>query len=110
MNLAELLQYIDTNSDYELLEGTPEQTLAKAREGDHHDALAGRIIKAIAEHCNIADTGTEFERADAVNALGPLRLEYMKDDAPVDGFRMLERVIHLIDGAFNDEALRLKER
>ncbi|MGA7801984.1 MAG: hypothetical protein WCC36_14350 [Gammaproteobacteria bacterium] len=110
MNLSELLQYIDTNSDYGLLEGDAEQTLTKAREDTHRDALAGRIIKAIAEHCNIADTSTGFERADAVNALGPLRLEYMKDDAPVDGFRMLERIIHLIDGAFNDEALRLKDR
>lgn len=110
MNLAELLQYIDANSDYRFVQDNAEDTLTQARAGTHENPLAGQIIKAIAEHCEIDDTSTLFERADAVNALGPLRLQYMKDDAPVAGFRMLEGIIRLIDGAFNDEALRLKQQ
>ncbi|HKK14223.1 MAG TPA: hypothetical protein VKA14_06130 [Gammaproteobacteria bacterium] len=108
MNLAELLSYIDRHSDYDILAGDADQTLAKSREGAHPDALAGDIVRALAEGCGIDSAATEFERADAVNSLGPLRLQYMKDDAPVEGFRMVEKVIHLIDGAFNEEALRMK--
>jgi len=49
-----------------------------------------------------------IERAQAIKTLGPIRLFYMKDDAPVEGFRMVEDVVHKIDGAFNEEAMRLK--
>ena len=48
-------------------------------------------------------------RVQAVKTLGPIRLFYMKDDAPVEGFRLVEDIVHKIDGAFNDEAMRLKQ-
>ena len=47
-------------------------------------------------------------RSQAIAALAPIRLEFMKDDAPADGFRLVEKIVHAIDGAFNDEALKLK--
>ncbi len=108
MTLAGLLQYLDANTSFTVLDGPPEETLIKALDGRHSDSLAGQIIKHIAEGNRCVDEHSPVHRAESVTALGPLRLQYMKDDAPVDGFRMMERIIHAIDGAFNDEALRKK--
>ncbi len=110
MTLAELLQYLDQNTAFDVLDGPPDETLSKALDGRHRDPLAGRIVKGIAEGNHCIDENSPVIRADSITALGPLRLQYMKDDAPVEGFRMMERTIHAIDGAFNDEALRERSR
>lgn len=109
MTLKELIQYLDSNSGYSLLDGDPSQTLLRASEGKHREPLIGEIINAIARHCGDAKEDCVVERAQAVSAIGPIRLQYMRDDAPVEGFRMVERIIQAIDGAFNDEALRNKQ-
>lgn len=103
MTLCELLRYLDENSRYAVLDGDCAQTLEKARANAHKDALMGEIIERLAGAAH--DANTLIDRAAAALSLGPLRLRYMKDDAPVDGFRMVERIIHTIDGAFNEEAL-----
>lgn len=105
MTLAELLACLDARTPDGLLDGTPEETLAKARAGSHRHPVAGAIVAALA---GAGDARAPLERAQAVAALGPLRLVYMKDDAPVEGFRMVERIVHAIDSAYNDEALRRK--
>lgn len=43
-----------------------------------------------------------------MKSLSPLRLKYMADNAPVEGFRMVEKIITTIDAAYNEEALRLR--
>jgi hypothetical protein len=106
MTLSELLQYLNDNSGYVLLDGDAEETLAKARAGSHPNSLAGEIIGAIAHHCGCDSAQCAVERAQVVSAVGPVRLKYMADDAPVEGFRMVERVVQAVDGAFNEEALR----
>ncbi|MFZ5558295.1 MAG: hypothetical protein ACOZDY_16505 [Pseudomonadota bacterium] len=108
MTFAELLDYLDAHTPYRLLDGTPEETLAKARSGAHRDPVAGAILTALFDRSGATGASAPVERAQAVAALGPIRLEYMRDDAPVEGFRMVEKIVHAIDGAFNDEALRLK--
>lgn len=110
MTLAELLNYLDQNTAFDILNGPPGETLTKALAGRHSDPLSGRIIRDIAAGNHCADERSSVERADSITALGPLRLQYMKDDAPVESFRMVEQIIHAIDGAFNDEALRTKSR
>ncbi len=110
MTLAELLQYLDRNTAFDILDGPPGDTLTKALADRHGNALAGAIIRGIAEGNHCSGEESTVDRAASITALGPLRLQYMKDDAPVDGFRMLEQIIHAIDGAFNDEALRAKSR
>ncbi|TXF13311.1 hypothetical protein [Pelomicrobium methylotrophicum] len=108
MTFAELLIYLDTHTPYSLLDGTPEETVAKARTGAHRDPVAGSIIARLFEGSGVQTTEDPLARAQAVAALGPLRLAYMKDDAPVEGFRMVEKIVHAIDRAFDEEALRLK--
>ena len=110
MTLAELMQYLNANTRYGVLDGEPGQTLEKARSGKHRDALIGAIIAAIARECACADASATVERARVINALGSIRLKYMADDAPVEGFRTVEALIQAIDSAFNDEALRHKQR
>ncbi len=110
MTLKELIHYLDNNSGYSLLDGDPAQTLLRASQGKHRNPLIGEILNAIAQHCGGAKEDCVVERAQAVSAIGPIRLQYMKDDAPVEGFRMVERIIQAIDGAFNDEALRNRQR
>jgi hypothetical protein len=109
MTLNELLQYLDENSKYAVLDGDATETLAKARTGAHREALMGTIIQRLFDAAGGTDISSPITRAEATTALGPLRLQYMKDDAPVEGFRMVERIIHTIDGAFNEEALRERE-
>jgi hypothetical protein len=108
MTFAELLAYLDTHTPRGLLDGTPEETVAKARAGSHRDPLAGAIVAHLFEGSFLQAADDPIARERAVAALGPLRLAYMKDDAPAEGLRVVERVVHAIDRAFDEEALRLK--
>lgn len=110
MTLAELIQYLDAHTKFRYLDGDAQQTLTKARTDQHSNGVVGAIIKAIAEKCACMDARCNLERVDVVNALGPMRLKYMADDAPVDGFRTIEGTIIAIDAAFNDEALRERNK
>ncbi len=105
MTLAELLDYLDANTAFTVLDGDAGETLSKARDGSHKEPIMGEIITTIATASGAEGAAAELTRAETVNALGPLRLKYMADDAPVEGFRMIEGIIHGIDGAFNAEAL-----
>lgn len=108
MTLAELITYLDQHTPFGILDGDPDSTLKKARDGAHKHAVAGEIIQSIADANGCPDTTCTLERADVITSLGPMRLRYMADDAPVEGFRTVEGVIRTIDAAFNDEALHLK--
>ena len=106
MTFRELLTYVGTHSKYDFLNGDVTDTLARTRAGTHPNPLAGRILGALDEKLGRDGLDAPVERASAINALGPLRLAFMRDDAPVEGFRLVEEVVYLIDGAFNDEAQR----
>lgn len=108
MTFTELLQQIERRLPGQILDGDAAETLAKARSGRHKHALTGKIIACLFEDCSAPDGAAPIMRSQAVAALAPLRLEFMKDDAPVEGFRLIEKVVHAIDGAFNDEALKQK--
>ncbi|MEW5709868.1 MAG: hypothetical protein AB1830_13340 [Pseudomonadota bacterium] len=108
MTFAELLAYLDAHTPQGLLDGTPEETVAKARAASHRDPVAGAIVASLFQGSGLQAVGDPIARERAVAALGPLRLAYMKDDAPVEGLRRVERVVHAIDRAFDEEALRLK--
>ena len=106
MTLVELFSFLNKNTPHCFYEN--ETDLQNAIIGQHANSLMGEMIKMIAEKCSCQDIHCVIKREDVVNALGPLRLEYMKDDAPVDGFRLLEGTITAIDLAFNEEALKNK--
>lgn len=108
MTLAELLAFLEENTDYGVMDGDVSDTLSKAQNGSHKTPVMGEIIAAICEGTGCNDGDCSIERAQTVNSLGQLRLKYMKDDAPVEGFRMVEGTIHNIDLAFDEEALRQK--
>ncbi|SIT72067.1 hypothetical protein SAMN05216526_1565 [Ectothiorhodosinus mongolicus] len=108
MTLAELLTFLDTHTDYGFLHGDVAATLSAAADGSHPNAIPGAIVKALDERLAQGNIEAVIERAGTITALGPLRLTYMADDAPVEGFRMVERTITMIDEAFNQEALRAK--
>ncbi len=105
MTLCELLTYLDRESGYPVLDGDCEETIRKAAAGSHKDVLAGRIVAAIAGSVDTATATAPILRAQATTALGPLRLKAMRDDVTGDELRRMERTVHAIDGAFNDEAL-----
>ena len=107
MTFRELIAYLGAHSKHEMLDGEVATTLEKARSGAHRNPLAGQIVAALYEKTGLIDLEAPLERANAINALGPIRLAYMRDDAPVEGFRLVEEVVYLIDGAFNEEAQRL---
>ncbi|AOU96896.1 hypothetical protein BI364_01735 [Acidihalobacter yilgarnensis] len=109
MILSELLTYLDHHSGYPILDGSPAETLIKARTNSHANAYAGEIIACLADKLGVDSVDAALdERVRVINSLGRLRLKYMADDAPVDGFRMVEKVIAAIDSAFNEEALAKK--
>jgi hypothetical protein len=108
MTFAELLQQLEKSLPAQILDGDIAETLGKARAGKHRHALAGKIIAALFDKAGLPGTDAPMTRSQAIAALAPIRLEFMKDDAPADGFRLVEKIVHAIDGAFNDEALRLK--
>jgi hypothetical protein len=108
MTLEQLLTYLDDEMDQRFLDGNAAETLAKAREGSHRDPFVAEVLTALMNGAGADSPGAELERAVAVKALGPLRLKYMKDDAPVEGFRLVEKTIVTIDAAYNEEALASK--
>ncbi|HET9113532.1 MAG TPA: hypothetical protein VFN66_06650, partial [Burkholderiales bacterium] len=71
--------------------------------------VIGNIIAQMYKNSGIKQPDETITRAQAINTLGPIRLFYMKDDAPVEGFRLVEDIVYKIDGAFNDEAMRAKQ-
>jgi hypothetical protein len=109
MTLNELLQYLHENTDFALLDGTPEESIRKAVDGSHAQPIAAEIIRAFHEKAGDAGGAVSLERIDAVKCLGPLRLKYMGDDAPMEGFRVVEKIITTIDAAYNEEALRRRD-
>ncbi len=108
MNFTELLDYLMRNSKYDITDGDAGQTLDAALTGRHKNPVAGDIIAQLYRNSRLDSPQQPLERAQAVTALGPIRLQYMKDDAPVEGFRMVEDIVYKIDGAYNDEILRNK--
>ena len=104
MTLRELLIYVDTHSGYKILDGAPDETVSKSLSGGHAEPFSGQIVAALARAAG-GGTDAVIDRATATTALGPIRLQAMRDDAPVAHLRTVERVVHAIDGAFNDEAL-----
>lgn len=110
MTFAELLIYLDSHTSFGVLDGDAESTLRRALDGTHRNELVGQVVASMFEKSGMESVSSEIERARAVAALGPIRLRFMKDDAPVEGFRMVEAIVHHIDGAYNEEALRLKSQ
>ncbi len=108
MTFHELLHSIMQHSRYPIANGDVINTLQSALDEQHPNQTAGGIIASLYRNSGLASPEDSLERVQAVKALGPIRLFYMKDDAPVEGFRMVEDIVHAIDGAYNDEALRQK--
>lgn len=110
MTLAELITYLDRHMDAHFIDGDITGTLEKVRAGTHGYPIEAEIIAAVMQGAQVEKPDDLLERAVAVKALSPVRLKYMQDDAPVEGFRRVEKTIVTLDAAFNDEALRLREK
>ncbi len=106
MTLAELLNHIAENTDLPVLDGDAAETLEKAKADAHREPVVAEIIRTLTEKNDCSTVECTLERAQVVTPLGPIRLKYMADDAPVEGFRMVENFIRAVDDAYNDEALR----
>lgn len=89
MTFAELLVYLDAHTPQGLLDGTPDETVAKARAGSHRDPVAGAIVASLFEGSGMGALDDSITRERAVAVVGPLRLAYMKDDAPAEGLRVV---------------------
>lgn len=109
MTFIELLGYVGAHCKYDIMDGDIVTTLTLALDGKHKNPVVGNIIAQMYKNSAVSSPDAEIGRAQAINTLGPIRLFYMKDDAPVEGFRLVEDIVHKIDGAFNDEAMRLKD-
>ena len=110
MTFIELLTYLGSHCKYDIMDGDAAETLAKAQNESHKNSLAGHIIRELYAKTGVASADAALERVTAINSMGPMRLFYMKDDAPVEGFRLVEDIVREIDGAYNEEALNLKEQ
>lgn len=105
MILCELLSYLDRESGYPVLDGDCNETIEKALAGSHKDPMAGQIVAAITRSAAGATADAAITRAQATTSLGPLRLKAMREDVSGHDLKRMERTVHAIDGAFNDEAL-----
>lgn len=110
MTLAELITYLDEKTPYSYLAGSAEESYELAKKQSHPDPLIGEIIVAIAEGGECQSVQSVVVREKVVTSLGQIRLRFMADDAPVEGFRLVEGSIITIDAAFNDEALAQKQQ
>lgn len=104
MTFQELFTYLNQNTPYDYI--TDSSPLADAIEGKHENPLIAEIISSVAKSCGCSSIEQTIIRQDVISALGPLRLEYMKDDAPVEGFQLIQGAVPAIDLAFNNEAIK----
>ena len=102
MILSELLSYVGDQTGQSFIHSRGELI------AETDNPLCSEIGQAIMQGCGCQDTSCSVLREQVVTALGPIRLRFMADDAPVEGFRLVENVVLAIDKAFNDEALRQK--
>lgn len=109
MHFNALLTFLEQKSPGTFIHQDLETTLKHAKE-EKPENYGQEIVQALVEHCQIDSADMPLERANAVNALGKIRLKYMKDDAPVEGFRFVEKTIQWIDDAFNEEAWQERQR
>lgn len=108
MHFNALLTFLEQKSPGTFIQQDLETTLHLAKGTPEN--YGQEIVQALVEHCAIDKGEMPLERANAVNALGKIRLKYMKDDAPVEGFRLVEKTIQWIDDAFNEEAWQERQR
>lgn len=107
MKLSELIDFIDhmTGFGYKV-DGGDAVELALA--GEHGGEIVQDILSMIAKSCGCLNGDCDVVREKVVNAMGPIRLKFMADDAPVDGLRIVEKTVLAIDEAFDVEALKKK--
>lgn len=106
MTLRDLLVRLHGNCEYPVLHGSPEQTWRELVKGTYPDPVMGEALRALVEWCELDDLASRVDRADAVNALGPLRLRHMADNGGSgDALRVVQALVAAVDGAFDDEAL-----
>lgn len=104
MNFGTLITYLDHQSEVAFLEGDTIETLAKLKAKQHNNPFVQEILSNILDNCQIESVESILTRTDVAQALAKTRLKYMADDAPVEGFRLVEKTILWIDDAFNEEA------
>lgn len=105
MTLGDLLVRLQRLSGYDILVGSPRETLAAVEGGTHVNPTVGEILQTIMRWCLAEDEKATVERASVVSALGPLRLRLMLDECPGEGFKLLNDLIEAIDAAFDEERL-----
>lgn len=110
MTLSELLTHIHDQTGLHLFDKDPGSAITASQAPIADDNYAAQIIRVLTDKLGIhsADEPLPEDRSDVINALGSLRLKYFADDAPPEGLRFIERFIFGIDGAYDDEALRLQ--
>lgn len=108
MTLKELLIFLNDKTPYPYWDAGNE-IFAQVKAQTCSNSLVCAVIAAIMQHCQCQDGDCVVVRENVVKALSAMRLKYMADDAPVDGFRLVEGTVIAIDAAFNDEALRNKQ-
>jgi len=105
MTFEDLLRRLDGRCARAVLCGTAAQTWDRVTAGEHPDALMGQVLATLGQWCARGRLQEPVERSAAVNALGPLRLQYMADDGAPEGLRLVDQVVQAIDAAFDDEVL-----
>lgn len=105
MTLCELLTYLHRDSGYPVWDGSCEETIEKALAQTHNNPPIAQALAAIAGSLQNPSGNSPISRAEATNALGPLRLRAMGDQAPPEDLRRINGLVHAIDSAFNEEAL-----
>ncbi|HKJ09465.1 MAG TPA: hypothetical protein VKA76_10295 [Gammaproteobacteria bacterium] len=109
MTLRDLLVRLHGKCEYPVLHGSPEQTWRELVKGSYPDPAMGEALAAVVEWCQLDDLASPVHRADAINALGPLRLRHMGDrGGSGDGLRVVQALVAAVDAAFDDEALDMQ--
>lgn len=109
MTLRDLLVRLHGNCQYPVLHGSPEQTWRELIKGSYPDPVMGQALRTLVEWCQLDDLASQVKRADAVNALGPLRLRHMGEKTGSgDGLRVVQALVAAVDASFDDEILDMQ--
>lgn len=107
MTFQELMEFLDQQSGFHFIQGKDlTATLEEAKNTGLPNPLLGKAILAIHQHAQCQSLDDPITRTDAFNAIGPLRLSTMADDAHPDDVKTILKLTYEIDKAFDFKITR----
>lgn len=99
------LTRLDAHCGGELLAGAAPATLCEEVRDGRSDSPYAEALRLLLDWVPVRRLDQTVTRSELVLALGPLRLRYQAQEAPLAEYRALTRLIHAIDAVYDERKM-----